>query len=130
MATSTASPLSLAGRTLSLPPSRSVSNVPVPSRQLAYIIAPWHLHSQPALQPASQEAINNLEHVTLGKDKLQETDTTCPVCSDSFEDVSASGSSAKRMPCGHLFHDECLLPWLSRGTFPCTSFFWSMLHIS
>lgn len=67
------------------------------------------------LQPTSQEAIDNLEHVTLGKNTLKESDlASCPVCSEAFADAE-TGTSAKRLPCQHLYHDSCILPWLERG---------------
>ncbi|XXG48136.1 hypothetical protein AAC387_Pa02g2659 [Persea americana] len=34
----------------------------------------------------------------------------CTVCPEPFE----AGKGAKRMPCGHLFHDTCISTWLAR----------------
>uniref|UniRef100_A0A803TJJ8 E3 ubiquitin-protein ligase RNF181 n=1 Tax=Anolis carolinensis TaxID=28377 RepID=A0A803TJJ8_ANOCA len=34
----------------------------------------------------------------------------CPVCLLEFEE----GEVARRMPCQHLFHSGCLLPWLGK----------------
>ncbi|XXG48141.1 hypothetical protein AAC387_Pa02g2664 [Persea americana] len=34
----------------------------------------------------------------------------CTVCLEAFE----AGKDAKRMPCGHLFHDRCISKWLAR----------------
>lgn len=35
----------------------------------------------------------------------------CPVCQDDIPE----GGIAKKMPCGHLFHDECLMTWLEKA---------------
>ncbi|CAE7542187.1 AIP2 [Symbiodinium pilosum] len=35
----------------------------------------------------------------------------CVVC----QEVMPAGSKAKAMPCGHLFHDECLLSWVKKS---------------
>ncbi|KAF7085669.1 hypothetical protein CFC21_089071 [Triticum aestivum] len=39
----------------------------------------------------------------------------CAVCKDGIED----GEGARRLPCAHLYHDACILPWLAiRNTCP------------
>ncbi|CAL9219002.1 unnamed protein product [Arabidopsis halleri] len=52
--------------------------------------------------PAKKEAVE-----ALGTVKIEET-LQCSVCLDDFE----IGTEAKRMPCEHKFHGDCLLPWL------------------
>ena len=32
----------------------------------------------------------------------------CPICSDDF----AVGSNVLQLPCGHIFHEDCAIPWL------------------
>ena len=64
---------------------------------------------QPGPAPASQETIDALERV--------QADTTsppqCPVC---FDDIVGT---AVRAECSHVFHEDCLLPWLrEHGTCP------------
>eukprot|EP00252_Welwitschia_mirabilis_P021906 TRINITY_DN5753_c1_g1_i5.p1 TRINITY_DN5753_c1_g1~~TRINITY_DN5753_c1_g1_i5.p1 ORF type:complete len:311 (-),score=16.26 TRINITY_DN5753_c1_g1_i5:148-1080(-) len=39
---------------------------------------------------------------------LNSGDLQCPVCFDDFE----IGGEAKQMPCKHIFHEYCILPWL------------------
>jgi E3 ubiquitin-protein ligase RNF115/126 len=33
----------------------------------------------------------------------------CPICFNDWE----LNEEAKKMPCGHVFHEACLLPWLN-----------------
>lgn len=38
------------------------------------------------------------------------TSGTCPVCTDDFH----PSEHIARLPCAHLFHPDCVLPWLKR----------------
>jgi hypothetical protein len=49
----------------------------------------------------------DLENLT-DRDKRRLKNDTCPICNGEF---SPSDVYAKRLPCGHLFHEtDCLLP--------------------
>ncbi|KAL2929041.1 E3 ubiquitin-protein ligase RDUF1 [Bienertia sinuspersici] len=37
-------------------------------------------------------------------------DAVCSVCTESFVPPHRGG---RRMPCGHVYHDECIATWLS-----------------
>ncbi|XP_076295545.1 E3 ubiquitin-protein ligase RNF181-like [Lasioglossum baleicum] len=56
--------------------------------------------------PASKSAIENLEEIKISSSESKQ----CPVCLKEFE----NGISAKRMPCKHIFHKECIIPWLEK----------------
>jgi len=57
--------------------------------------------------PASRASVDALEEVKAsGKDAVGQ----CAVCKDEFE----LGKYAKRMPCNHMYHADCILPWLAR----------------
>mmetsp|Transcript_2204 Transcript_2204/g.3671 ORF Transcript_2204/g.3671 Transcript_2204/m.3671 type:complete len:384 (+) Transcript_2204:180-1331(+) len=64
--------------------------------------------------PASREAINNIENVEIQEHHLiaegSPTGIPCPVCLDEMKvrDV------VKRLPCKHMFHPNCVIPWLER----------------
>ncbi|XP_010461879.1 PREDICTED: E3 ubiquitin-protein ligase RING1-like [Camelina sativa] len=58
--------------------------------------------------PASKSAIDALPTVKVSKEILQSEMNQCAVCMDEFED----GIEAKQMPCKHVYHHDCLLPWL------------------
>ncbi|CAN0877104.1 Probable E3 ubiquitin-protein ligase RHC1A [Linum grandiflorum] len=53
--------------------------------------------------PASRSSIDAMPRV-----KITRTDSHCPVCKDEFE----VGSEARQMPCNHIYHTDCIVPWL------------------
>jgi len=57
--------------------------------------------------PTSQELIKNLKSrlVTVHDEK-------CPICLAPNENLN--DEKFLTLPCGHDFHDECILPWLNR----------------
>ncbi|CAI8606376.1 unnamed protein product [Vicia faba] len=57
--------------------------------------------------PASRSSIAAIPTVKIASKHLQ-SDPSCPVCQDDFE----LGSDAKQMPCKHMFHPDCIVPWL------------------
>ncbi|KAL6062396.1 RING-type E3 ubiquitin transferase [Balamuthia mandrillaris] len=59
--------------------------------------------------PASQLSISELPDVVI-EDKHVHRGLDCTVCGNAFKHKE----DAKQMPCKHIFHDMCLLPWLSR----------------
>ncbi|CAN8268987.1 unnamed protein product [Cochlearia groenlandica] len=58
--------------------------------------------------PASKSSVDSLPTVKVTKDMLKSEMNQCAVCMDEFED----GGDVKQMPCKHVFHQDCLLPWL------------------
>ncbi|KAE8711777.1 E3 ubiquitin-protein ligase RING1-like [Hibiscus syriacus] len=58
--------------------------------------------------PASKSAIEALPSVNITKDNSDSEFNQCAVCMDEFEE----GTEAKQMPCKHLYHKDCILPWL------------------
>ncbi|GMG99965.1 hypothetical protein Nepgr_001805 [Nepenthes gracilis] len=57
--------------------------------------------------PAPRSAIDAMPTVKISPAHLR-TDSHCPVCKDRFE----VGSEARKMPCNHLYHSDCIVPWL------------------
>ncbi|KAL4571074.1 hypothetical protein LXL04_017824 [Taraxacum kok-saghyz] len=53
--------------------------------------------------PAKKEAIEAMPKVKIEQDSIQ-----CSVCLEEFE----IGNEAPEMPCKHMFHGDCILPWL------------------
>ncbi|KAE8729561.1 E3 ubiquitin-protein ligase RING1 [Hibiscus syriacus] len=58
--------------------------------------------------PASKSAVEALPTVMIEKNNLNSEFNQCAVCMDEFEE----GTDAKQMPCNHLYHKDCILPWL------------------
>ena len=49
----------------------------------------------------------------------RETDIMCPVCQEELK----VGTEAVKLPCLHLYHQDCILPWLQkRNTCPMCRF--------
>ncbi|VFQ72876.1 unnamed protein product [Cuscuta campestris] len=68
--------------------------------------------------PASKAAIESMPTVVIVDSHIA-TDSHCAVCKDPFE---LSGE-AREMPCKHLYHSDCILPWLSlRNSCPVCRF--------
>lgn len=57
--------------------------------------------------PAPQSAIDSMPVVRITRRHLSD-DPLCPICTDRFE----VGSEAREMPCKHLYHANCIIPWL------------------
>ncbi|KAJ6799070.1 putative E3 ubiquitin-protein ligase RING1-like [Iris pallida] len=60
--------------------------------------------------PASKSSVDALPDVKIaaGMFSSDEDASLCAVCKDEFE----VGSRAKQMPCKHLYHPDCIMPWL------------------
>ena len=63
--------------------------------------------------PAAKSAVSALRRFTVEEADVQQRaneDFGCTVCQEQF----AAGDSAIEMPCHHVFHVDCLMPWLER----------------
>ncbi|KDP44929.1 hypothetical protein JCGZ_01429 [Jatropha curcas] len=58
--------------------------------------------------PASKSAIESMPTVTINEFHTS-TESHCAVCKEPFE----LESEAREMPCKHIYHSDCILPWLS-----------------
>ncbi|CAL0308938.1 unnamed protein product [Lupinus luteus] len=58
--------------------------------------------------PASKAAIDSLSTIEISKNHL-ELESHCAVCMEPFELCT----SVREMPCKHIYHEECILPWLA-----------------
>ena len=64
--------------------------------------------------PASKKALETLEKINVTDDYLKnlvisKNDHSCSVCKDEFE----LNQSLTGLPCKHVFHDDCIQPWLN-----------------
>ncbi|XP_020224288.1 E3 ubiquitin-protein ligase RING1 [Cajanus cajan] len=58
--------------------------------------------------PASKSAIEGLPNIPITEELLATDSSQCAVCKDTFE----LRELAKQMPCKHIYHSDCILPWL------------------
>ncbi|KGN50563.1 probable E3 ubiquitin-protein ligase RHC2A [Cucumis sativus] len=58
--------------------------------------------------PASKAAIESMPTIQICENYLA-TESHCAVCKEAFE----LGTEAREMPCKHIYHCDCILPWLS-----------------
>ncbi|RZC78909.1 hypothetical protein C5167_003123 [Papaver somniferum] len=58
--------------------------------------------------PASKAAVESMPTIEI-IDSHVSTESHCAVCKEAFE----LGSEAREMPCKHIYHTDCILPWLS-----------------
>lgn len=65
-------------------------------------------NDRPGPPPAAASAIEALPRVKISETH-QTNDTHCPVCKDEFE----VDGEATELPCKHLYHSDCIVPWLA-----------------
>ncbi|XP_007477835.1 E3 ubiquitin-protein ligase RNF181-like [Monodelphis domestica] len=59
--------------------------------------------------PAAKRAVENLPKTTITGAQA-DAGVKCPVCLLEFEEEQ----TALEMPCEHLFHSDCIVPWLGK----------------
>jgi len=65
--------------------------------------------------PAATSSVENLPSVVISTSNEINGGVICPVCKDDMPIQTI----AKQLPCMHLYHSSCILPWLSsRNTCP------------
>ncbi|XP_020206157.1 probable E3 ubiquitin-protein ligase RHC1A [Cajanus cajan] len=57
--------------------------------------------------PAARSSIDAMPIVRITQAHLR-SDSHCPVCKEKFE----LGTEAREMPCNHIYHSDCIVPWL------------------
>ncbi|XWS74104.1 hypothetical protein CRYUN_Cryun02cG0186900 [Craigia yunnanensis] len=63
---------------------------------------------QPENPPASKSAIESMPTIQIATTHVC-SETYCAVCKEPFE----LGTEAREMPCKHIYHQDCIIPWLS-----------------
>lgn len=65
--------------------------------------------------PASKVVVENLQSVVLVQEDVDNNNALCAVCKDEIN----VGEMAKKLPCTHFYHGDCIVPWLGiRNTCP------------
>lgn len=66
--------------------------------------------------PCSRKVLERLPQVVVGpEDWVYEGRRHCSVCWEEHQ----SGHIAIRLPCAHLFHRDCIIPWLEHSSCAC-----------
>ncbi|KAG5889135.1 hypothetical protein JTB14_016242 [Gonioctena quinquepunctata] len=63
------------------------------------------LNGEKLAPPASKSAVE-----AIPNEKVTSESSQCPVCLKEH----VKGEYAKKLPCGHLYHNDCITPWLSK----------------
>ncbi|CAL5353032.1 unnamed protein product [Camellia sinensis] len=58
--------------------------------------------------PASKAAVESMPTIEIVDGHIS-SESHCAVCKEAFD----LGSEAREMPCKHIYHSDCILPWLS-----------------
>lgn len=58
--------------------------------------------------PASKAAVESMPTIEILESHV-DSDSHCAVCKEAFE----IGTEAREMPCKHIYHSDCIIPWLS-----------------
>uniref|UniRef100_A0A7N0R861 RING-type E3 ubiquitin transferase n=1 Tax=Kalanchoe fedtschenkoi TaxID=63787 RepID=A0A7N0R861_KALFE len=65
--------------------------------------------------PAAKSVVENLAVVVVTQVDVDGSNALCAVCKDEM----SVGEKAKKLPCSHRYHGDCILPWLGiRNTCP------------
>lgn len=59
--------------------------------------------------PAAKSAIEGLPTVLVQQEDVENGSALCAICKDAVE----LDKPAKQLPCLHVYHSECILPWLT-----------------
>ncbi|CAM6019788.1 unnamed protein product [Sphagnum balticum] len=60
--------------------------------------------------PASKTSIDAMPTIHISQEHLGTDAAHCAVCKDEFE----MGFPVRQMPCKHMYHAECIMPWLAQ----------------
>ncbi|XP_030519085.2 uncharacterized protein LOC115732564 isoform X3 [Rhodamnia argentea] len=66
-------------------------------------------NSRRGAPPAAVSFVNSLPLIVIDEDTPKNDDSACAIC----KDVLTVGTEANQLPCRHLYHPSCILPWLN-----------------
>lgn len=66
-------------------------------------------HQPQGPPPTAKKVVENLPMIQI-QAKHVEDKAECAVCKDEFSE----GENVANLPCGHLYHKDCIVPWLEQ----------------
>nr|GEX88637.1 calmodulin-7-like isoform X2 [Tanacetum cinerariifolium] len=69
----------------------------------------FNARDQEVAPPSSKSSIDGIPTVKVSKKDIR-SDSHCAVCKEKL----VLKSSAKKLPCKHLYHSDCIAPWLAQ----------------
>lgn len=73
------------------------------------VLIDCNYYVQHGAPPAAKETVEHLPKLKIAQSDVDEN-AECPVCKDAF----AVDEDAHKLPCTHMFHPDCILPWLKQ----------------
>eukprot|EP00252_Welwitschia_mirabilis_P001093 TRINITY_DN11051_c0_g1_i1.p1 TRINITY_DN11051_c0_g1~~TRINITY_DN11051_c0_g1_i1.p1 ORF type:complete len:409 (+),score=68.44 TRINITY_DN11051_c0_g1_i1:515-1741(+) len=75
--------------------------------------------TQRGAPPAAKSAVEGLPCVVISKEQADSDAALCAICKEMIPE----GAIGKQLPCSHLYHGDCIIPWLnSRNSCPICRF--------
>ncbi|KAL5558380.1 hypothetical protein UlMin_034591 [Ulmus minor] len=65
-------------------------------------------NDRPGPPPVPEPVINAVPTVRITESHLKNDSQHCPVCMEEFK----IGGEARELPCMHVYHSDCIVPWL------------------
>ncbi|XP_012090991.2 E3 ubiquitin-protein ligase Praja-2 [Jatropha curcas] len=76
-------------------------------------------NSRRGAPPAAMSFVNSLPLVVINEEHMTHDGLTCAIC----KDILSIGTEVNQLPCLHVYHPSCILPWLStRNSCPLCRF--------
>ncbi|MGH0164397.1 UNVERIFIED_CONTAM: hypothetical protein FKN15_047430 [Acipenser sinensis] len=67
--------------------------------------------------PADRDKIKSLPTVQVTEEHVG-SGLECPVCKEDY----TAGENVRQLPCNHMFHNDCIVPWLEQKLSDCKRF--------
>ncbi|KAF2100179.1 hypothetical protein NA57DRAFT_73792 [Rhizodiscina lignyota] len=104
-------------------PREVLDEMPLYPYNIAQASAPATLatHNRSNSEAAKTTANISVSVLSAPRASRQQTElqTTCAICLDDFTESQPSPSMVRELPCGHIFHAECVDPFLTTHSSLC-----------